>query len=179
MQGRTDRQLQQCGQQPAVRDAAIAGFNDWLAAQQTAVREMAAAEQAEARLPAAPALPTTLTLVKFSERPDLPMCRLIHEGVPLTTVRPLHRESYTPEGGTPLLDAVGRTIMWMDRLQPTPERTLVVILTDGEENASREFTPQQIRDLIRELGLRQAPRLVAVQGQEPRDVLFAEVRPQI
>jgi hypothetical protein len=112
--------LDETGSMEVCRDAAIAGFNDWLAAQQTAVREMAAAEQAEARLPAAPALPTTLTLVKFSERPDLPMCRLIHEGVPLTTVRPLHRESYTPEGGTPLLDAVGRTIMWMDRLQPSP-----------------------------------------------------------
>ena len=67
----------------------------------------------------------------------------------MTAVRPIHRESYTPGGNTPLLDAVGRTIMWMDRLQPTPERTLVVILTDGGENASRDFTAQQIRDLIR------------------------------
>ena len=141
--------LDETGSMEVCRDAAIAGFNDWLAAQQTAVRELAA-EQADAG-PSAPTAgaTTTLTLVNFSERPDLPMCRLIHEGVPLTTVRPLHRESYTPEGGTPLLDAVGRTIMWMDRLQPTPERSLVVILTDGEENASREFTPQQIRDLIR------------------------------
>jgi hypothetical protein len=127
--------LDETGSMEVCRDAAIAGFNNWLTAQQEAVRDMAGA--------------TTLTLAKFSQRPDLPMCRLVHEGMPLTTVGPLHRESYTPDGGTPLLDAVGRTIMWMDRLQPTPERTLVVILTDGEENASREFTPQQIRDLIR------------------------------
>jgi Mg-chelatase subunit ChlD len=77
------------------------------------------------------------------------VCRLVCEREPLSTVRPLDRETYTPGGGTPLLDAMGRTIMWMDLLKPQPERILVVILTDGAENASREFTRPQIQDLIR------------------------------
>jgi len=130
--------LDETGSMESCRDAAIEGFNAWLTEQK--------------RTPGtagAPPTPTTLTLVKFSDRPDLPMCRLVCEDAPLDDVRPLNRETYTPEGGTPLLDAVGRTIMWMDRLQPKPARVLVVILTDGEENASREFKPAQIQDLIR------------------------------
>src|SRR6185436_9767689 len=117
--------LDETGSMESCRDAAIEGFNAWLTEQ-------------KGNPGTADAPPTTLTLVKFSDRPDLPMCRLVCEDAPLDAVRPLDRETYTPEGGTPLLDAVGRTIMWMDRLQPQPDRVLVVILTDGEENASRE-----------------------------------------
>lgn len=128
--------LDETGSMESCRDAAIEGFNAWLAEQ-------------KGNPDTADAPPATLTLVKFSDRPDLPMCRLVCEGAPLDAVRPLDRETYTPAGGTPLLDAVGRAIMWMDRLRPQPARVLVVILTDGEENASREFTRAQIQDLIR------------------------------
>jgi len=124
--------LDETGSMEVWRGAAIAGFNQWLAEQLLAGDEAC-----------------TLTLVKFSERPGRPLCRLVHEGVPLAAVPPLTRETYRPNGGTPLLDAVGRTIIWMDRQQPQADRTLVVILTDGEENASQEFTAPQIRDLIR------------------------------
>jgi hypothetical protein len=141
--------LDETGSMESCRDAAIEGFNAWLAEQQRLpAQEGPEGASWSAARQTAPAS-ATLTLVKFSERPDLPVCRLVCEGEPLATVRPLDREAYTPEGNTPLLDAVGRTIMWMDRLKPQPERILVVILTDGEENASREFTRQQIQDLIR------------------------------
>jgi hypothetical protein len=130
--------LDETGSMETCRDAAIEGFNAWLAEQKD-----------NPGTAGAPLAPTTLTLVKFSDRPDLPMCRLVCEGAPLDAVRPLDRKTYAPEGGTPLLDAVGRTILWMDRLQPQPDRVLVVILTDGEENASREFKRAQFQDLIR------------------------------
>lgn len=130
--------LDETGSMESCRDAAIEGFNAWLAEQ-----------KGNPGTAGTPPAPTTFTLVKFSDRPDLPMCRLVCENAPLDAVRPLDRETYTPEGGTPLLDAVGRTIMWMDRLRPQPDRVLVVILTDGEETASREFTQAQIQDLIR------------------------------
>src|SRR5262245_46332883 len=123
--------LDETGSMEVCRGAAIAGFNQWLAEQRLAGGDAG-----------------TLTLVKFSERPGLPLCRLVHDGAPLAAVPPLNRETYRPNGGTPLLDAVGRTIMWMDRQQPQHDRTLIVILTDGEENASHEFTAPQIRDLI-------------------------------
>lgn len=70
---------------------------------------------------------------------------------PLTEVEPLTRNDYQPRGGTPLLDAVGRTITALDEDWKTekPERCIVVIVTDGEENASKEYTKQKIQALIK------------------------------
>ena len=143
--------LDETGSMESCRDAAIQGFNAWLGEQQRLpTQERPATEGCSWGVAPHAATPAaTLTLVKFSERPDLPVCRLVCEDVPLAAVRPLTRKTYTPDGGTPLLDAVGRTIKWMDRLKPQPSRILVVILTDGEENASKEFTRQQVQDLIR------------------------------
>lgn len=62
-------------------------------------------------------------------------------------------ESYTliPRGSTALFDAVGRTIAIVDRYlatAPKPEQVIVTIVTDGNENASREFTQEKIKSLI-------------------------------
>lgn len=62
--------------------------------------------------------------------------------------------SVYPAGGTALLDAIGRTINSVGaRLsqmaeKDRPMKVLVVIQTDGEENASKEFTKAQIKALI-------------------------------
>jgi len=62
--------------------------------------------------------------------------------------------SVYPAGGTALLDAIGRTINSVGaRLaqmaeKDHPMKVLVVIQTDGEENASREFNSAQIKALI-------------------------------
>lgn len=58
-----------------------------------------------------------------------------------------------PRGGTALLDAVGRTInRTRTRLKELPKgnrpKTIVVILTDGEENSSVEYGLADIRRLI-------------------------------
>ena len=53
----------------------------------------------------------------------------------------------TPGGGTPLYDAAG---IVMDRaLDRNNERTIVVILTDGEENQSKEYTQAKIKDKVK------------------------------
>ncbi len=63
--------------------------------------------------------------------------------------------SVYPAGGTALLDAIGRTINSVGaRLaqmneKDRPMKVLVVIQTDGEENASKEFTDSQIKELIK------------------------------
>lgn len=69
----------------------------------------------------------------------------------LSEVKPLTREEYQPRGGTPLLDAVGSTITALDEDWKTekPERAIVVIVTDGEENASKEYTKAKIQALIK------------------------------
>lgn len=58
-------------------------------------------------------------------------------------------ETYVPSGWTALYDAIGKTIHDMDKLQDT-HRMLFVVMTDGQENASKEFNQTQIKQLISE-----------------------------
>lgn len=54
--------------------------------------------------------------------------------------------SYSAGGGTALYDAVGDAIHDAGRVTIKPEdKVLVVIMTDGQENASREYTTNAIR----------------------------------
>jgi len=58
----------------------------------------------------------------------------------------LDEENYRPMGGTPLLDSVGEVVSTLSR--EDADRYLVVILTDGQENDSREYTYSGIQSLI-------------------------------
>jgi hypothetical protein len=53
----------------------------------------------------------------------------------------------SPRGGTPLFDAAGRIMNQM--LQDNPERAVLVIMTDGEENTSREFNRDRVMGMIK------------------------------
>lgn len=62
--------------------------------------------------------------------------------------------SVNPRGGTALLDAIGKTIVTVGeqlaklKEKDRPARVMVVVQTDGEENSSREFTKDQIKELV-------------------------------
>ena len=60
------------------------------------------------------------------------------------------QDDYVPRGSTALLDALGRAMNEVgERLQHHPaERVIVCVITDGEENASREFTKSRIKEMI-------------------------------
>jgi len=60
-------------------------------------------------------------------------------------------DDFQPRGGTPLLDAIGTTINQLDEdwKREQPERAIVVIVTDGEENASNEYTKAKIQAMIK------------------------------
>ncbi len=78
---------------------------------------------------------------------------LLHERLPLKEVQPLTNKEYEPEGTTALLDAVGRTIdSLLENLIGIPKEAypsvMVVIITDGEENASKDYTLERIRKRI-------------------------------
>ena len=56
---------------------------------------------------------------------------------------------YRPNGNTALLDAIGKTIQSVEHQMTSPQDSaVIIILTDGYENASRIFTLHQIRELI-------------------------------
>lgn len=68
---------------------------------------------------------------------------------------PVLGKEYQPGASTPLLDATGRTIEELgERLRAMPEaerpgRVMVIVITDGYENASTVFTKQRIKEMIR------------------------------
>jgi Mg-chelatase subunit ChlD len=81
----------------------------------------------------------TLTLIQFDHE-----YQLTYERVKIEEVATMSRETYKPRGSTALLDAIGRLVKdWKGASNPS-----VVILTDGQENASHKFTKAHIKDLI-------------------------------
>jgi len=88
----------------------------------------------------------TFTMVEFDST-----YRFVHKGVPIANVPPYR---LVPGGWTALLDAVGRAIdetgSRLDEMDDASRPGLVVfvIVTDGEENSSREYTLQQIKQKI-------------------------------
>lgn len=69
----------------------------------------------------------------------------------LAECKPLDASEYQPRGGTPLLDAVGKTIAQLDEdwKAEKPDRAILVIVTDGQENASREYTKAKIQEMVK------------------------------
>ena len=66
----------------------------------------------------------------------------------------LNYENYRPNGSTALLDAVGETITEIERqiaASLIPTTAIIVILTDGYENASKKYNLEKIRNMISKL----------------------------
>ncbi len=82
------------------------------------------------------------TLVTFDDMYERPIDRKSIQDVPEIT-----QAMVMPRGMTALLDAIGRTITYIgEQLANTPEenrpsKIIFGILTDGQENASKEFVP--------------------------------------
>jgi uncharacterized protein YegL len=68
--------------------------------------------------------------------------------IPLSSVRKLDNKSYEPGGNTALNDAIGITVRKVDADRPQVDKIVTVIMTDGEENSSREWTHDAVRNLI-------------------------------
>jgi hypothetical protein len=127
--------LDRSGSMEAMRDDVIGGFNRFIADQR--------ADGHDARV----------TLVQFdSQDPQ----EVLLDARPITEVRPLTRGNFVPRGGTPLLDATGRLIACaalraeQRRLAgETVEPIVVVTVTDGQENQSREYDRVTILRLVK------------------------------
>jgi len=94
--------------------------------------------------------PGRLTLVQFDDD-----YQIDYEEAPISDVRVLTKETYVPRGMTALLDAIGKTINSIGRElssrmeRDRPDNVIVVIQTDGQENASREYVKEKVADMIR------------------------------
>jgi uncharacterized protein YegL len=90
--------------------------------------------------------PACIALVRFDDQ-AIERFRAMQ---PLLDVPLLRPEDFEPRGFTPLLDAVGTTIVSLDAdwKRENPDRAIVVIATDGKENASKEFSKVKVQQLI-------------------------------
>ena len=73
---------------------------------------------------------------------------VIRDRVPAGTCAELGPGEYQPRAQTPLLDAVGHGAALLDRSKEPGERCILAIMTDGLENASREYTKETIKTLL-------------------------------
>lgn len=63
----------------------------------------------------------------------------------------INENQYRPSGGTPLYDAMGRAINDLDKTAKEGDVVLVTIITDGYENASREYNGEAIKRLVEKM----------------------------
>lgn len=87
-----------------------------------------------------------VTLTKFNSETG---ARVIFCDAPVGEVGRMALNDYVPRGGTPLFDAVGNTVRGM-QANLTGDTAIVLVISDGEENSSREWTADGIKALVKE-----------------------------
>ena len=91
-----------------------------------------------------------ITTVFFDDKYEL-----LHDHLNITSVAMMDERQYYVRGCTALFDAMGRTIQKMVNIQKgtkeeeKAEKIIFVIITDGLENASREYTCDRLRSMIK------------------------------
>lgn len=124
--------LDRSGSMSGLEDETIGGFNGLIEKQKS--------EPGQA----------TVTTALFDHRLEW-----IHKGENICYVTPLNKRVYYPTGTTALLDAVGQTILEVQQRHlemsehKRPSKTLVVITTDGYENASHQYNYHDVKTIIK------------------------------
>jgi Mg-chelatase subunit ChlD len=87
-----------------------------------------------------------ITLLTF----DSGSIDIVRDDVPLAICPPLETTEFVPRGATPLLDAVARAITLLDAHEGrADDPRILVVLTDGFENASQEHTRASVNALLK------------------------------
>lgn len=73
------------------------------------------------------------------------------KAVPLKEFKDLDDSSYVPDGMTALYDGVCITLKEIGKIAKKKQDVLVIIMTDGEENSSKEYKMEQMSDMIKDL----------------------------
>jgi von Willebrand factor type A domain len=124
--------LDRSGSMESCKESTVSGFNEFIRTQQ--------------ELPGQ----AMVKLVQFDDRYETVF------DMNLKSCPELNQNTFVPRGSTALLDAQGRTIVELGRElaampeKDRPSRVIVVTITDGLENASRQFNIEQIGAMIRE-----------------------------
>lgn len=122
--------LDRSGSMSSTVTEAIGGFNAFIAKQRT--------EPGEAKL----------SLVLFDNE-----YILAYAGKDMPLVDDLNKDTYVPRGATALNDAIGRTLHEQGeriKREAWADKVIVCVVTDGFENASKEWTQDGVRALVKE-----------------------------
>jgi hypothetical protein len=120
--------LDRSGSMSSVKEEAIGGFNAFVQAQKN--------EQGTA----------SMSLILFDNEVDI-----IHNDIDLKNVPILTDEVFVPRGMTSLYDAIGMTLSeFMNSKSSKSQKTILAILTDGEENSSKKFSGSEVAKLIKQ-----------------------------
>ena len=98
-----------------------------------------------------PQLRANVTTVLFDDR-----YIVLHDRKDIRDVHDITDKEYVPLGMTAMLDAIGKTLISIgQKLAATPEEerpglVSVTIITDGHENASKEYTWAVVKKMIKE-----------------------------
>ncbi|MDE6422635.1 MAG: VWA domain-containing protein, partial [Muribaculaceae bacterium] len=88
-----------------------------------------------------------LTLVSFNSD----SVKTIYDNVEVEKVEELTHKQYQPSCGTPLYDAMGNALAKLKKNVADNDAVLVTVITDGYENASREYDAKAIKSLVESL----------------------------
>lgn len=105
-----------------------------------------------ASLDGGPRVDADITLAAFDAQDGLQF-DVLRDGVDAEDWRKVTNREVTPRGMTPLYDAIGRIVSLAEK--DHPEKAVIVIMTDGEENSSTEMTKKSAKaalDRVRDKG---------------------------
>lgn len=80
--------------------------------------------------------------------------KVLHDRIPLDRVPEMTEDDYTVRGCTALIDAIGDAVRHIGNIhkyarpEDVPAHTVFVITTDGQENASRRYSAEQVKEMI-------------------------------
>ena len=123
--------LDRSGSMVGLENDTIGGYNAMLSKQKKEVGE------------------AVITTILFDDQYEL-----LHDRISIKGVRTISEKEYFVRGTTALLDAIGKTIHKIGNAQKNTaederaEKVLFIITTDGQENASREYSYAQIKAQI-------------------------------
>lgn len=123
--------LDRSGSMSGLEDDTIGGFNSMLEKQKN--------ETGEAKV----------TTVLFDNNLEI-----LHDRLDIKNIKPITRKEYFVGGTTALLDALGNTMNKIGKSifdtieEERPDKVLFVIITDGMENSSHEFSHKKIKQMI-------------------------------
>ena len=131
--------VDESGSMNHLREATLSGINETIGTIRNAQKEFSETQE------------HNLTLVTFDSGSNRPDVRTLIDCQPINEIGEF--KDYMPNGYTPLYDAMGQSLTRLhNRIKKDADASVVVtVLTDGLENASREWRVDALRRLIEQL----------------------------